>query len=154
MSPGPVQTSESPSFRPEEPQKIPYTAETFPDEALRIRQKCFSGKHLIKDWCDEKVYYASNSVAPFDRVDEFEIGTPQKGEQGRSKSAKKMRVVIAFEYRNGKSGRGYAKIISDYSAESLRPIFETHISKNASVLADGWSGYKPLNRPFSKPFNN
>ena len=38
-------------------------------------------------------------------VDEFEIGTPQKGEQGRSKSDKKMRVVIAFEHREGKSGR-------------------------------------------------
>ncbi|NEN25688.1 hypothetical protein G3O08_19530 [Cryomorpha ignava] len=34
-------------------------------------------------------------------VDEFEIRTPQKGEQGRSKSEKKIRVVIAFEYRNG-----------------------------------------------------
>ncbi|MFT4535005.1 MAG: hypothetical protein ACJA1A_001410 [Saprospiraceae bacterium] len=35
-------------------------------------------------------------------VDEFEIGTPQKGEQGRSKSAKKIRVVLAVEQR----GRG------------------------------------------------
>ncbi len=46
-------------------------------------------------------------------VDEFEIGTPQVGEQGRSKSEKKFRVVIAFEYRDGKSGRGYAKVIQD-----------------------------------------
>jgi hypothetical protein len=44
-------------------------------------------------------------------VDEFEISTPQKGEQGRSKSAHKTRVVIALEYRNGKAGRGYVKII-------------------------------------------
>jgi hypothetical protein len=29
-------------------------------------------------------------------VDEFEIGTPQKGEQGRSKSEKKIRIVIAL----------------------------------------------------------
>ena len=28
------------------------------------------------------------------QVDEFEIGTQQKGEQGRSKSDKKIRVVI------------------------------------------------------------
>ena len=46
-------------------------------------------------------------------VDEFEIGTPQKGEQGRSKSEKKIRIVIALEYRNGKPGRGYAKVIND-----------------------------------------
>src|SRR5690606_18211710 len=56
-------------------------------------------------------------------VDEFEIGTPQAGEQGRSKSDKKVRIVIAFEYRDGKSGRGYAKVIEDYSAKSLAPIF-------------------------------
>ena len=46
-------------------------------------------------------------------VDEFEIGTPQKGEQGRSKSEKKIRIVIALEYRDGKPGRGYAKVIDD-----------------------------------------
>lgn len=77
-------------------------------------------------------------------VDEFEIGTPQKGEQGRSKSDKKMRVVVAFEHRNGKSGRGYARVISDYSTKSLAPIFEEHVSLKANILADGWRGYAPL----------
>ena len=43
-------------------------------------------------------------------VDEFEISTPQAREQGRGKSDKKIRIVIAFEHRDGKSGRGYAKI--------------------------------------------
>ena len=81
-------------------------------------------------------------------VDEFEIGTPQKGEQGRSKSDKKVRIVIAFEHRDGKSGRGYAKIIEDYSSESLKPIFDIHIKNNAHVLADGWSGYKPLKEEY------
>lgn len=81
-------------------------------------------------------------------VDEFEIGTPQKGEQGRSKSDKKVRVVIAFEHREGKSGRGYAKVIQDYSTESLQPIFDTHIKKDAQILADGWSGYKPLKEEY------
>ena len=77
-------------------------------------------------------------------VDEFEIGTPQSGEQGRSRSDKKVRVVIAFEHRDGKSGRGYAKVIEDYSAASLQPIFDAHIKGDAQILADGWSGYKPL----------
>lgn len=77
-------------------------------------------------------------------VDEFEIGSPQPGEQGRSKSENKLRVVVAFEYRDGKSGRGYAKLINDYSAASLKPLFDTHIKQNAKVLADGWSGYEPL----------
>jgi len=81
-------------------------------------------------------------------VDEFEIGTPQKGEQGRSKSDKKVRVVIAFEYRNGKSGRGYAKVIKDYSSASLKPIFDIHIKNNAQILADGWRGYSPLKEDY------
>lgn len=77
-------------------------------------------------------------------VDEFEIGTPKKGEQGRSKSESKIRIVLAVEYRAGKCGRGYATVIPDYSAKSLRPLFEDHIDKNAEVMADGWAGYKPL----------
>lgn len=81
-------------------------------------------------------------------VDEFEIGTPQKGEQGRSKSENKVRIVIALEYRNGKCGRGYAKIIEDYSSKSLGEIFEKHISNNAQITTDGWSGYKPLKKTY------
>lgn len=81
-------------------------------------------------------------------VDEFEIGTPKKGEQGRSKSDSKLRIVIAVENRNGKSGRGYAKVIEDYSTASLQPIFDGHIDKNAQILADGWSGYMPLKQAY------
>lgn len=81
-------------------------------------------------------------------VDEFEIGTPQAGEQGRSRSDKKVRVVIAFEHRDGKSGRGYAKIIEDYSAASLKPIFDAHIKEDAQILADGWRGYNPLKEDY------
>jgi len=83
-------------------------------------------------------------------VDEFEIGTPKKGEPGRSPSKGKVRVVIALEYRDGKPGRGYAKQIEDYSSESLRPIFDTHIRNDASVVTDGWAGYSPLKEQFPK----
>ncbi|UZR98120.1 IS1595 family transposase [Chondrinema litorale] len=79
-------------------------------------------------------------------VDEFEIGTPQEGEQGRSHSYKKVRVVIAIEYREGNAGRGYAQPIKDYSAKSLNPIFKDHISKKAAIVTDGWSGYKPIKK--------
>ncbi len=81
-------------------------------------------------------------------VDEFEIGTPQTGEPGRSKTDKKVRIVIAFEHRGGKSGRGYAKVIQDYSTASLKPLFDIHIKSDAKVLADGWSGYKPLKEEY------
>lgn len=97
----------------------------------------------------QKVQLAMKSSEQFPleeevHVDEFEIGTPQAGEQGRSKSSKKMRVVITFEHRNGKSGRGYAKVIKDYSTKSLKPLFDTHIKNDAQILADGWTGYSPL----------
>jgi hypothetical protein len=72
-------------------------------------------------------------------VDEFEIGTPQKGEQERNKSEKKIRIVIALEYRSGKPGRGYAKVINDYSAKSLKTIFDIHIDKEAKITTDGWT---------------
>ena len=81
-------------------------------------------------------------------VDEFEIGTPKKGEQGRSKSEKKIRIVIALEYRNGKPGRGYARVIDDYSAKSLKTIFDVHIDKQAKITTDGWTGYAPLKKAY------
>ena len=59
-----------------------------------------------------------------------------------------MRVVIAFEHREGKSGRGYAKVIEDYSAKSLKPLFDRHIKNDASILADGWRGYSPLKEEY------
>lgn len=100
-----------------------------------------------------KVQHAMKSSCHFPlkeevHVDEFEIGTPKKGQQGRSYSEEKMRVVIALEYRNGKAGRGYAKVIEDYSSDSLRDIFEVHIDKNASITTDKWSGYSPIKKEF------
>lgn len=82
------------------------------------------------------------------QVDEFEIGTPKTGEQGRSKSENKVRVVIAMEIRGNKSGRAYARVIEDFSSKSLKPIFEDHISTNAKILTDKWTGYKPLKKLF------
>ena len=78
----------------------------------------------------------NNPLEGIVHIDEFEIGTLQKGEQGRYVSDKKMRVVIAVEERDGKSDRAYAKVIDDYSSASLRPVFEEHISKDASVVAE------------------
>ncbi len=43
---------------------------------------------------------------------------------------------------------GVARVIQDYSAKSLQSIFDHHIKKDAEVLADGWSGYKPLKEDY------
>lgn len=37
----------------------------------------------------------------------------------------------------------YIKQIDDFSAKELRPIFDRHISKSASITTDLWRGYKP-----------
>mgnify|MGYP006178216555 FL=1 len=55
------------------------------------------------------------------------MGIPKKGEQGRSQSKTKIRIVLAVEIRGNEPSRAYAKVIEDYSCKSLTPIFETHI---------------------------
>jgi len=81
-------------------------------------------------------------------VDEFEIGTPQKDEQGRAHSEHKIRIVLAVEDRDGKSGRAYAKVIGDFSSASIRPVFTDHIAPKAHVVTDGWSAYKAFREEY------
>lgn|SRR5690554_2806783 len=88
-------------------------------------------------------------------VDEFEIGTPKTGKQGRAKTDKKIRVVIACEIRKNKHkkdksiiGNAYARIIEDFSEKSLRPIFEECISKDAEIVTDEWTSYKPISKDY------
>lgn len=83
-------------------------------------------------------------------VDEFEIGTPKKGKQGRAKTNEKVRIVIATEIRDGKVGNAYAQVITDFSSASLKDIFDKHISIDADIKTDGWRGYSPLKRIYKK----
>lgn len=92
----------------------------------------------------------SHSLDSEVHVDEFELGTPKSGRPGRSGHPAKVKVVLAIEHRNGKPGRGYAQVITDYSAASLRPIFEQHIGSDAEVVTDGWAGYLPMGKGWPK----
>ncbi len=84
-------------------------------------------------------------------MDEFEIGTPKEGQQGRSASEEKNRVVIAVEILDdGKVGNTYAQVIKDFSSKSLKKIFDDHIDKQANILTDGWRGYSQLKRIYKK----
>ena len=49
-----------------------------------------------------------------------------------------MRVVITFEERDGKSGRGYAKVIEGYSCKSLKPLLDNHIKEDSSLFASNY----------------
>lgn len=84
------------------------------------------------------------------QVDEFEIGTPKEGQQGRAHSEEKIRVAIATEIRENKVGNAYARVITDYRAESLKSIFDHHIDKEAEIKTDGWKGYAPLKQLYPK----
>jgi hypothetical protein len=44
--------------------------------------------------------------------------------------------------------RFYALKIKDFSAKSLRTIFDKHVSINANVTTDEWKGYKPIMKDY------
>lgn len=83
------------------------------------------------------------------QVDEFVIGGKETGKQGRSYDTKKAKVVCALELtEQGKIKRGYSKVIDDYSAKSIQPIFDEHISKEANVKTDKWTAYTKIAKEY------
>jgi len=47
-------------------------------------------------------------------------------------------------------GRAYAQIIENGSSASFRHFFEAHISKDAEVITDEWTGYSSLKKDYPK----
>lgn len=83
-------------------------------------------------------------------VDEFVIGGKETGKQGRSFDTKKSKIVFALELtKAGKVKRGYAKVINDYSAKSIRVLFEEHVDKGASVQTDKWTAYSKISKEYN-----
>jgi transposase-like protein len=78
-------------------------------------------------------------------VDEAFIGGREVGNQGRGSQAKDT-VVVAIEKTRDENGikRAYAMKIDNTSSEELKKIFEAHVSAQAQVLTDKWTGYSPL----------
>lgn len=94
----------------------------------------------------------SSGTHPMDgdvHVDEFVVGGKESERPGRSYGGKKKKVVCAVQLtEGGKVKRFYALQIKDFSAKSLRPIFEKHISAEAEVTTDEWKGYRPLAKEY------
>ena len=83
-------------------------------------------------------------------VDEFVVGGYEEGKPGRSYDSTKKKAVCAVELtEEGKVKRFYTFKIPDYSAKSLRKIFEKHIDKNAKITTDKWKGYHPIAREYN-----
>jgi len=55
---------------------------------------------------------------------------------------------VALEIVESGVGRAYAQCIDNASAASLRPFFETYISKDAKIVTDEWKRYIPLKKDF------
>ena len=84
------------------------------------------------------------------QVDEFVFGGKESLKQGRSKDSKKKKLIGALELtKTGKVKRVYFKKIEDYSSKSLGEIFFSHISIEAQVLTDKWTGYVPISRVYN-----
>lgn len=75
-------------------------------------------------------------------VDEFVVGQQEEGTRGRKNKKKKL-VVLAIEKKGKGVSRMYARHIPDASGNSLHPFLKDTISSNASIMTDGWAGYKP-----------
>ena len=84
------------------------------------------------------------------RVDEFVIGGKEDNKPSRSYNSKKKKTVCAVQQtKEGKVKRFSAMKIDDFSAKSLRPIFDKHISGQAKITTDEWKGYKPITTTYN-----
>jgi hypothetical protein len=88
-----------------------------------------------------------NSMTGAVQVDEIIIGGKETGKQGRSYDSKKAKVVCAVELtKNGKLKRAYAKIIDNYKAEAIKPLFDEHIDKTANIKTDKWTAIQKFQK--------
>lgn len=113
-----------------------------------LRQKtCWDFKRKIQQaMCSSYLHPLTGTV----HVDEFYVGGFEEGQIGRSTSSKKRLVVVALEVlpEKGGVGRAYAMVISNASGKEFKPFFNKHISHDANILTDEWSGYLPLKKEY------
>ncbi len=94
----------------------------------------------------------SSGTQPMDgevHVDEFVVGGKESERPGRSYGGKKKKIVCAIQLtKEGKVKRFYGLQIKDFSAKSLRPIFDSHIAKETKFTTDEWKGCHPIMKDF------
>ena len=83
-------------------------------------------------------------------VDEFVYGGKEDLKQGRSTDSKKKKIVAGIELDDkGGVKRTYFKLIKNYGSKELKKLFDSHISKEARITTDEWTGYKPIGREYN-----
>jgi len=112
---------------------------------FELRQKtCWSFKLKIQKAMSSSLNHPLNGTI---HVDEFMVGGPEEGKKGRSKGNKKL-IVLAVEISGDGVGRAYAEIIEHASSKELGAFLRKYVSKDATIITDGWRGYSPLKKEF------
>ena len=83
-------------------------------------------------------------------VDEFVTGGPERNKRGRSYGKKKMSLIMVEIIDGKKTGRIYCKKIDNYKKESIYPIIEQTVKKDARVITDEFPTYDKLKEKFPK----
>lgn len=114
---------------------------------FELRQKtCWEFKWKIQQAMASSLRYPIDGLV---HVDEFMIGGPEEEKRGRSKGSKKL-IVVALEILDSGVGRAYAEVIANASAKELGNFLTRHVSKEAKIISDEWTGYIPLKAEFKK----
>jgi len=112
---------------------------------LELRQKtCWSFRTKVSKAMESSKKHPMDGLV---EVDEFVVGQQEEGVVGR-KNDKKKTVIIAIEKEAKGVKRMYARVIEACSNDQFTPFFKEHISKNAKLRTDGWSGYSPFKKEY------
>ena len=114
---------------------------------LELRQKtCWLFKQKVM-----KAMRSSNAFPMTQKVevDETYVGGQDDTAVGRNEGKKRI-LAVAIE-KNGKGvSRMYGQVIPTASRKNLKQFMESHISPQAEVKTDKWTGYKGLEKDFPK----
>lgn len=113
---------------------------------LDLRQKtCWAFKRKVMKAMKSSEKHKIEGNA---EVDETVFGGEEEGVRGRKNNNKKLAVVGIEKKKKGVS-RLYVRVIPNASAEHLGDFMKTHISLQADVKTDKWTGYAPLEKDFA-----
>jgi transposase-like protein len=113
---------------------------------LDLKQKvCWLFKRKVMKAMDSSGNFPLSGLV---EVDETFVGGADENSRGRKKGKKKL-VVIAIEKKKNGVSRFYAQVIDKADAINLGGFMEQKITKDAQIVTDEWTGYKPLDKIFS-----